>query len=154
MRVRVPREALVLATVANANRPSSARYARWLQGAIECCARRVLRWMQALTLADAPVENARLPALPADCVRMIYARKWRAEAHDRAACVVQRAVRRAIKRAQGDPWDLPALIENDAFHALCFGTLLVLSPDSPRAGRIMGPTAGRTGMGITMGGPE
>ena len=80
------------------------------------------------------VERCRLPELPSDCTRIVYAHLWRAEAHDRraeardrAACLVQRAVRRAIRRAQGDPWDLPELIDDnqsdDLFH-LCFGTLL------------------------------
>ena len=57
------------------------------------------------------VEFVHPPVLPCDCVRMIYARMWRAEARDRAAGVIQRAVRHAIQRAQGNPWDLPELLE-------------------------------------------
>jgi hypothetical protein len=66
----------------------------------------------------------RIPVLPCDCLRMIYARKWRLEAQGRAVCVIQRAVRRAIIRAQGDPWDLPPLVDSDALYSLCFGTLV------------------------------
>jgi hypothetical protein len=48
-----------------------------------------------------------MPALPRDCLRMIWARVWRME----AARTIQRAVRRAIARAGGNPWDLPGLVD-------------------------------------------
>lgn len=78
-------------------------------------------------LAKLPSDEGRvkrIPVLPCDCLRMIYARKWRLEAQGRAVCVIQRAVRRAIIRAQGDPWDLPPLVDSDALYSLCFGTLV------------------------------
>ena len=48
-----------------------------------------------------------VPALPDDLLRMIWAKVWQLD----AACVIQRAVRAAIARADGDPWDLPQLVD-------------------------------------------
>ena len=47
-----------------------------------------------------------VPALPDDLMRMIWAKVWQLD----AVCIIQRAVRAAIVRANGDPWDLPALV--------------------------------------------
>jgi hypothetical protein len=46
-------------------------------------------------------------SLPDDLLRMIWAKVWQQD----AACVIQRAVRAAIARADGDPWDLPPLVD-------------------------------------------
>ena len=48
-----------------------------------------------------------VPALPDDLMRMIWAKIWQQD----AACIIQRAVRAAIARANGVPWDLPPLVD-------------------------------------------
>ena len=53
----------------------------------------------------------KMPVLPDDLLRLIWARHWQQQVASRSACRIQRAVRAAIERAQGDPWDLPALID-------------------------------------------
>ena len=129
--LRAFRRRRVTATKGALDRPFVG-YARELKRAIDFYAPLILRWIRALMLADDPVEHLRLPVLPSDCVRMIYARKWRAESQDRA-----------LRHAKWDPWDLPplmdpwdlpALIENDALHSLCFGTLLLPVGQGDEAG--------------------
>jgi hypothetical protein len=46
-----------------------------------------------------------VPVLPEDTLRMIWGNVWVSH----AACIIQHAVRAAIARAAGDPWDLPGL---------------------------------------------
>ena len=46
-----------------------------------------------------------VPVLPDDALRMI----WGIVRVSQAACIIQHAVRAAIARAAGDPWDLPGL---------------------------------------------
>ena len=61
--------------------------------------------------------------LPDDVVRMIWAMRWRAD----AAEMVQRAVRRTIRRAGGLPWDLPSLVTSTDYsdaHASWYETRL------------------------------
>ena len=48
-----------------------------------------------------------LGAMPDDVLHMIWCMKRREE----AASTIQRAVRDAIGRAGGDPWDLPPLVD-------------------------------------------
>ena len=109
----------------------------------------VCRWLGAPAHADGPVElrvggsdRRVVPDLPSDCERMIYTLMWRAEVQDRAACVIQRAIRQTIHRAQGCPWDLPAL-ELDVLHSLCFGTLLLTGQGDAETGRSPKPRARR-----------
>ena len=47
-----------------------------------------------------------MAGLPDDLLRMIWAKVWQLD-----ACVIQRAVRAAIARADGHPWDLPQLVD-------------------------------------------
>ena len=69
----------------------------------------VLAVSMAPVMAMAAVATT-VPALPDDILRMIWAKVWQLD----AACVIQRAVRAAIARADGDPWDLrdlPQLVD-------------------------------------------
>ena len=52
-------------------------------------------------------EDTTVPALPDDLLRMVWARIWQQD----AACIIQRAARSAIARAEGYPWDLPPLVD-------------------------------------------
>ena len=56
--------------------------------------------------AAAHSATASFGELPDDVLRVIWAIRWRAD----AAAKIQRAVRRAIRHAGGDPWDLPTLV--------------------------------------------
>ena len=53
--------------------------------------------------------SALVGELPDAMLRMIWSIRWRAD----AAEVIQRAVRRSIRRADGLPWDLPSLVYPD-----------------------------------------
>jgi hypothetical protein len=46
-----------------------------------------------------------VPVLPEDALKIIWGNVWVSQ----AACIIQHAVRAAIARAAGDPWDLPGL---------------------------------------------
>ena len=84
--------ALLLAEVASARRVDEAAH-RTPASAVD----------EAAALHSAP---AFVSELPDDVLRVIWAIRWRAD----AAAKIQRAVRRAIRRAGGDPWDLPTLV--------------------------------------------
>lgn len=56
---------------------------------------------------------SKVPELPDELLRLIWAKHWQRE---HGACQIQRAVRATIARAQGDPWDLPALIPAEDTH--------------------------------------
>jgi hypothetical protein len=64
---------------------------------------------EAYKLAQDPKPgDATVPVLPDDVLRMIWAKTWQQD----AACIIQRAVRAAIAHADGDPWDLPPLVNS------------------------------------------
>ena len=48
-----------------------------------------------------------IPTLPDDVICLIWAKLWQ----DEAARMIQCAVRAAIARSHGNPWDLPALLD-------------------------------------------
>ena len=59
--------------------------------------------------AHSALASASVAELPDAVLRMIWSIRWRAD----AAEVIQRAVRRSIRRADGLPWDLPSLVYPD-----------------------------------------
>ena len=95
---------LLLAEVASARRVDEAAH-RTPASAVD----------EAAALHSAP---AFVSELPDDVLRVIWAIRWRAD----AAAKIQRAVRRAIRRAGGDPWGLPDLMN---FNFPCVGCFAV-----------------------------